>query len=172
MAVPYLQARYGSGAPERVGLKHPSIAPYGSYACEDGRELVISIQNEREWKKFCDLVLQRPGAATDPRFESNAARTTNRDALDSLVAETFAQLTYGQAVDRLTDAQTAFGAINTVHDLIEHPQLRTKPMNVNGREIEMPAAPYKSEWDAESFPPVPRLGEHKLFPTAQATKQD
>ena len=68
MAVPYLQARYGNGAPERVGLRHPSIAPYGSFTCADGRELVLSIQNEREWQTFCEQVLMRPDMHSDMRF--------------------------------------------------------------------------------------------------------
>ena len=70
----------------------------------------------------------------------------------------FGRLGYAQAVDRLTEAQTAFGAINSVHELIRHPQLRTKPMMVNGRRAEIPAAPYITEWDDESFAPAPPVG--------------
>ena len=75
MAVPYLQARYGGSEPKRVGLKHPSIAPYGSFTCADDRELVISIQNEREWASFCRIVLGDESLPKDPRFCSNAVRT-------------------------------------------------------------------------------------------------
>lgn len=166
MAVPYLQARYGAGAPERVGLKHPSIAPYGAFTCSDGRELVLSIQNEREWKSFCDCVLRRPELPADPRFASNAVRTRHREALDALVQQVFAGLSYGEAVDRLTEAQTAYGAINSVHDLIAHPQLRTREMLVNGRAVRVPAAPYGVEWEDEVFAPAPRLGEHGALPRA------
>jgi crotonobetainyl-CoA:carnitine CoA-transferase CaiB-like acyl-CoA transferase len=75
----------------------------------------------------------------------------------------FGGLTYAQATDRLTEAQTAFGAINSVHDLIGHPQLRTKAMTVNGRRAEIPAAPYRTEWDDDAFAPAPGLGlgEHR-----------
>ena len=93
MAVPYLQARYGSGAPERVGLKHPSIAPYGSYVCSDGREVVLSIQNEREWVGFCRVVLRKPELAADPRFNSNTTRTGNRPALEAAVQAVFGGIT-------------------------------------------------------------------------------
>lgn len=164
MAVPYLQARYGAGAPARVGLKHPSIAPYGAFTCSDGRELVLSIQNEREWSSFCNCVLQRPDVATDPRFESNEVRVRNRDAMDALVQDIFSQLTYAQAVDRLTEAQTAYGAVNSVYDLIEHPQLRTKEMIVNGRLVKVPAAPYLTEWDPDQFAPAPGIGQHAPLP--------
>jgi crotonobetainyl-CoA:carnitine CoA-transferase CaiB-like acyl-CoA transferase len=158
MAVPYLQARYGGKAPERVGLKHPSIAPYGAFTCSDGREIVLSIQNEREWAAFCAAVLGDAALARDERFSSNAARTRNRAELEAAIQAVFGRLSYAQAVDRLTEAQTAYGAINSVHDLIRHPQLRTKPMMVNGRRAEIPAAPYITEWDDESFAPAPPVG--------------
>lgn len=158
MAVPYLQARYGGKAPERVGLKHPSIAPYGSFTCSDGREIVLSIQNEREWASFCAIVLGDPAIASDPRYSSNALRTRHRDELEATIQSLFGRLTYAEATDRLTEAQTAFGAINSVHDLIEHPQLRTRPMAVNGRQVEVPALPYRTEWDDDTFAPLPGLG--------------
>lgn len=161
MAVPYLQARYGGKAPERVGLKHPSIAPYGAFTCSDGREIVLSIQNEREWQSFCAVVLGEAGLSEDPCYSSNAARVQNREALDATVQAVFGRLTYAQAIDRLTEAQTAFGAINSVHELINHPQLRTKAMMVNGRRAEIPAAPYKTEWDDEAYAPAPRVGESR-----------
>jgi crotonobetainyl-CoA:carnitine CoA-transferase CaiB-like acyl-CoA transferase len=159
MAVPYLQARYGEKAPERVGLKHPSIAPYGSFTCSDGREIVLSIQNEREWASFCAVVLGDASLAIDPRFCDNAARVRHRAELEAIIQAAFDPLTHAEVADRLTEAQTAFGAINSVHDLIKHPQLRTKPMTVNGRRAEIPAAPYTVEWEDAEFPPAPMLGE-------------
>ena len=164
MAVPYLQARYGSGAPERVGLKHPSIAPYGAFTCSDGRELVLSIQNEREWSSFCKVVLEDESIAIDLRFVGNRARTQNRTVLDDAVQAVFGRLTYAEAVDRLTEAQTAYGAINSVHDLINHPQLRTREMTVGGRTVQVPASPFVTEWDDPDFAPVPAIGEHDELP--------
>jgi itaconate CoA-transferase len=164
MAVPYLQARYGTGAPERVGLKHPSIAPYGAFSCSEGRELVLSIQNEREWLAFCKIVLDDENIATDPRFVGNRARTQNRTALDDAVQAVFGQITYAEAVDRLTEAQTAYGAINSVYDLINHPQLRTREMKVGGRWVQVPASPCVTEWDDPAFRPVPAINEHGELP--------
>ena len=164
MAVPYLQARYGSGAPERVGLKHPSIAPYGAFTCSDGREVVLSIQNEREWSSFCKIVLGNESTASDPRYVGNRARTQNRTVLDATVQAVFGQLTYAEAVDRLTEAQTAYGAINSVHDLINHPQLRTREMKVGGRTVQVPASPVVTEWDDPAFRPVPGINEHGEMP--------
>lgn len=171
MAVPYLQARYGAGAPERVGLKHPSIAPYGSFVCSDGREIVLSIQNEREWANFCRTVLGDPDFATDPRFAGNSARTQNRAALEEAIQAVFAGLTGAEAIDRLTEAQTAYGSINSVHDLIAHPQLRTRPMTVHGRTVEVPATPYVTEWDEARFAPAPGIGEHGPLPEPANERQ-
>ena len=171
MAVPYLQARYGAGAPERVGLKHPSIAPYGAFMCSDDRELVLSIQNEREWVNFCAQVLLDPALAPDPRFCNNTVRTANRVELEAIVQSVFEKLTYTEAVDRLTDAQTAFGAVNSVHDLIDHPQLRTRAMMVNGRAAQVPAAPYITDWDDEAFAAAPAVGEHNELPVANSFRR-
>lgn len=160
MSVPYLQARYGGKAPERVGLGHSTIAPYGAFACADGREIVISIQDEREWTAFCRVVLRRPELLDDPRCAGNAARAAHRDVVDAAVAEVFATLTSGAAIDRMIEAQTAFGRVNSVLDLIEHPQLRTRRMPVHGRGIEMPALPWSLDGEAERFGEAPALDAH------------
>ena len=157
MAVPYLQTRYGGKAPERVGLKHPSIAPYGSFTASDGKEFVLSIQNEREWVNFCDAVLQNPALASDALFKNNTVRNRNRLDLEARIQMVFSALTYPECVARLNKAQTAFGAVNSVRDLINHPQLRTRSMEVNGHTIQMPANPYVTEWDSHEFAPAPKL---------------
>lgn len=161
MAVPYLQTRYGNSAPERVGLKHPSIAPYGVFTCSDGKEFVLSIQNEREWALFCERVLLMPHIENEERFSSNNARVRNREELEYLISEVFLSISYSQAVDRMTEAQTAFGAINSVHDLIQHPQFRTRPMDVHGKSFEIPATPYITEWDDASYRTVPDVNQHR-----------
>ncbi|MDB5687889.1 MAG: carnitine dehydratase, partial [Rhizorhabdus sp.] len=124
MAVPLLHHDYGGKAPARVGLKHPSIAPYGAFACGDRKAVVISIQNEREWKILCMQVLDNPELAADPRFVSNALRVANRSALDGTVGEVFAGLDHEEAVRRLAAAKIAFASVNEVADLSAHGQLR------------------------------------------------
>jgi itaconate CoA-transferase len=160
MAVPYLHARYGGKAPERVGLKHPTITPYGAFTCADGRDIVISIQNEREWADFCRDVLRAPALINDPRCGDNAARCLHRSWVDGQVADVFGRLSSAQVIDRLTTAQTAYGNVNSVHDLIEHPQLRTQRMPVGGRMVELPASPWQVEWQRDSFAPAPALDAH------------
>ncbi len=160
MAVPFLQARYGGKAPERVGLKHPSIAPYGAFTCADGRDILVSIQNEREWADFCTLVLRRPELTQATGFCNNAARVENRAVVDQTVADVFGSLTSAEAIDRLTTARTAFGSVNSVQDLIAHPQLRTRRMLVHGRTTEVPASPWITEWDDESYASAPSLDQN------------
>ena len=92
MTVPLLHYEYGGKAPERVGLKHPSIAPYGAFPTADGTQVVISIQNEREWRNLCEKVLGRPEMASDPRFDSNTRRVANRPALDGEIAAIFGRV--------------------------------------------------------------------------------
>ena len=160
MSVPYLQARYGGKAPERVGLKHPTIAPYGGFTCADGRDILISIQNEREWTDFCREVLLEPDFALDPRCQTNAARVANRAFVDGKVSTLFASLSSTDVIARLARAQTAYGNINSVQDLIEHPQLRTRSMPVGEQSIEVAALPWITEWDPPSYRPAPAVNQH------------
>ena len=125
---------------------------------------MLSIQNEREWASFCQTFMGNAGLCSDPRFCNNNLRTRNREALEADIQAVFGQLDYAQATARLSKAQTAYGAINSVQDLIEHPQLRTRPMDVHGVAVEVPATPYATEWDDECFKPVPAIGQHGELP--------
>ena len=124
MTVPLLHQQYGGAAPARMGLNHPSIAPYGAYTCKEGVQLVISIQNEREWKHFCEGVLERPAVADESQYRTNVARCANRAALDLMINDVFSQLTSEALTRRLLQAKIAFGAVNSVADFMLHPQLR------------------------------------------------
>lgn len=165
MAVPYLQARYGHAAPERGGLKHPSIAAYGAFICSDGREVVLAVQNDREWQAFCQHVLQQPALAQDPRYADSASRNRHREDIEEMIQALIGRLTYGQVADRLTEAQTPFGSINSVLDLIHHPQLRTRQVQVRGRAVEMPAPACIAPWQEEvRLRPAPGVDEHGELP--------
>ena len=101
MNVPYLQSRYGVKKPARMGLKHPTIAPYGAYTCADGKAVLISIQNEREWAQFCADVLADAAIATDARFANNSMRVANRPALEAIIVPVFAALSRETIIERL-----------------------------------------------------------------------
>ena len=161
MAVPYLQARYGRSAPERGGLKHPSIAAYGAFTCSDGRELVLAVQNDREWRAFCEHVMQQPDLSSDARFVTSASRGLHRQLIEDMIQAVIGALTWGEVTDRLTEAQTPFGTLNSVLDLIHHPQLRTQQFMVRGRAVEMPAPACQAPWHALSSPGhAPAVNEH------------
>lgn len=160
MTVPLLHQDYGGKAPERVGLNHPSIAPYGAFALSDGHTVVISIQNEREWRTFCAEVLEQPDLATDPRFVSNTLRVANRPELDAAVGAFFAKLDRAQATERLRRARIAFGSLNSVADLSEHSQLRRITIDTPTGPVNAVAPPPR--WAGETFHPrpVPAIGQH------------
>jgi itaconate CoA-transferase len=160
MTIPYLHELYGQGAPTRQGLKHPSIAPYGAFTTKDKRDIVISVQNEREWQQFCAVFLQRPDAAQDARFASNTERVRNRAALDNLIAGVFAELNTDETLARLSAANTAYGQVRAVAEMSTHPALRTWPMSVDDAELQMVAPPVRAPWDQGHFDRAPALGEH------------
>lgn len=160
MTVPYVHHKYGEKPPEQVGLNHPSIAPYGGYRTGDGETLVISIQNNQEWARFCRHILQRPALIDDPLFCDNNARVAHRPALDEIIHAVFASYTRSDLEDKLREQAIAFGAVNSVADLAKHLQLRLRPMEVDGKIAHMIAPPVIREDDEKSFPPVPKPGEH------------
>ena len=160
MNVPYLQARYGGKPPGRVGLKHPTIAPYGAFPCADGKAVLISIQNEREWARLCAEVLDAPGMATDPRFASNDARVANRAALDEAVGAVFAAAPREAVIERLGAAKIAFGRLSDLDDLIAHPQNRLISVQTSAGEIELLAPGAVIRGESQRYRPVPALGEH------------
>jgi crotonobetainyl-CoA:carnitine CoA-transferase CaiB-like acyl-CoA transferase len=159
MTIPYLHELYGKGAPTRQGVRHPSIAPYGAYTTRDGRDIVISIQNDREWQQFCTVFLRKPDIAIDERFATNNARVRHGSALDKLIAESFKLFDTREALHRLSEANTAFGQVRSVAEMAEHPALRTWPMQVGDRELELIAPAVRAPWDEQRFMPAPRLDQ-------------
>ena len=160
MTVPLVHCEYGRGAPGRHGLHHPSIAPYGAYETRDHTNTLISIQNEREWHRFCKSVLERPELATDPRFEANNARVENRDELDREIAVVLVKLSSEELRRRLKSASVAYGALNSVEDLSAHKALRRRSVETSaGHLVELPAPPIRfSDSTGPVRQSVPTLG--------------
>jgi len=160
MNVPYLQTRYGGKPPARVGLRHPTIAPYGAYMCGDNKAVLISIQNEREWGRLATEVLGDAGIATDPRFDSNKNRVANRDALEEILAGVFASAPREDIIGRLDAAGVAFGRLTDLEDLAAHPQNRFITVRSDGGEIELMAPGFVTRGEDLQYGPVPSLGQH------------
>jgi crotonobetainyl-CoA:carnitine CoA-transferase CaiB-like acyl-CoA transferase len=160
MAVPLLHCDYTGRAPQRLGLAHPSIAPYGVFETADGRPLLIAVQNEREWRALCYDVLQQPVLAADPRFASNKERVANRRALDAVVATACRRHSYAALVDLLRSAGIAFAAVNDVAGLSTHPHLRRMAVTTPTGEARFPAPPATFAGESQSAAVVPALGQH------------
>lgn len=160
MTVPYLHEVYGGKAPEREGLHHPSIAPYGAYDTADGNQVVIAIQNQREWARLCAEVLQIADLADRPPFQDNVARVENRAALDAEIAAVFTKLSRDEITERLKAAKIAYGAVNSVADFAAHPQLRTMTVETPEGPLEMVAPPARVIGNSSPPGPVPALNEH------------
>lgn len=157
MAVPLLHFENSGRPPARVGLKHPSIAPYGVFTTASGDAILLSIQNEREWQSLCSGVLGRPALAIETRFASNAARVQHRDALDALVSEHFASHDTAVLVQRLDAASIAYGRLNDVAGFASHPHLRRFKVDTENGPVSLPVPP---SGEPDGSRAVPRVGEH------------
>jgi crotonobetainyl-CoA:carnitine CoA-transferase CaiB-like acyl-CoA transferase len=160
MNVPLLFYEGTGKAPERLGLAHPSICPYGAFATADGALVLISIQNEREWVEFCARFLDEPDLPQRAGFESNVIRVANRATVDAHIAAVFARLTREQAATKLRVANTAYGFVNTVAEFAHHPALRRATVGTPNGDISIAAPPVLSSDGPRELGPVPTVGEH------------
>ena len=158
MNVPYLQYAYGGHTPARTGLHHPTIAPYGAYPCRGGEAILISIQNEREWRRLCAEVLVRAELADDPRFADNPARTANRGELDAIIAAVFGAATRDEIAERLRRADIAYGQLSSLEDLKRHPQARFSTVGTPSGPVDLLAPPAIVDDETERLAEVPALG--------------
>ena len=164
MGFPLYYAFDGAPPPPRTGASHATIYPYGPFAAGDGETVMLGLQNEREWKIFCDQVMLQPALATEARFATNTQRSAQRDALHALILQVFSGLTADQVVQRLEAAGIANGQVNTMAQVWAHPQLAARG---RWREVDTPAGPVPAllppgSWDANGprMDAVPALGQH------------
>jgi crotonobetainyl-CoA:carnitine CoA-transferase CaiB-like acyl-CoA transferase len=164
MGYPAYYTNYGGTAPARTGASHAAIAPYGPFQSKDRKPVFLSIQNEREWERFCRIVLQRGELAADPRFNSGPARVAHRHDLHAAIEEVFCRLTAGEIVSRLEEAQVANARMNSVREFLDHPQLAARK---RWREIDSPVGklsalipPADLEGVEAVMDAIPSLGQH------------
>lgn len=165
MGHPLHQGMHGSAPPARTGLAHSVIAPYDAFPTADGEQVLLSVQNDREWRRLAEQVLGRPELAEDPDFATNAARTANRARTDAAVGRALAGLTGREALAGLEAAGIACARLNTVADVVAHPQLAARD---RWREVDSPVGPLRALLPPITLPgseearmgAVPALGEH------------
>jgi len=126
MSFPLYYALDGAEPPPRSGAAHATIYPYGRFVAGDGKGVMMGLQNEREWVAFCNVVLQQPDLARDPRFDSNPKRVQSREALGAIILGVFSALTAAQVIERLEQAQIANARLNTMADVWQHEQLKAR----------------------------------------------
>lgn len=161
LTVPLLNAENGN-PPKRMGLAHPSVAPYGVFKSKDGRELLISIQSEREWKVFCAKVIEQPNLPSDERFNTMVARVKNRKLTDDTVAAAFVTLTRDELLKRLSDADIAFAEVNTMAGLSTHPHLRRIEVNSPNGVVTYPAPAAIIVGEDRHYGAIPSIGTHSV----------
>ena len=164
MGFPAYFTAYGGAAPPRSGAHHATIVPYGPFKAGDGGTVFLSIQNEREFERFCDLVLLNSALKTDPRFSTGPARTQNRNAMHEEVDKVFSKLVAGKILERLDQADIANAKLNSMQEYWDHPQLEARD---RWREVGTPAGPVdatRPPFNLDGFEPrmdaVPALGAH------------
>ncbi|VVM40464.1 Acetyl-CoA:oxalate CoA-transferase [Pseudomonas fluorescens] len=164
MNYPMYYAYDGATPPPRAGAAHATIYPYGPFPIGDGTTVMLGLQNEREWRLFCDKVLLTPELAKDERFSANFKRVENRQALRALIVESFSTLNFDAVFDRLEHAQIANARVNDMQDVWDHPQLQARD---RWREVETSAGTVPSlipPGSNSAFEPrmdaVPGLGQH------------
>jgi len=154
----------GAPQPPRTGSSHAAVYPYGPFPAGDGKIVMLGLQNEREWKTFCEKVLLNPELVADTRFDSNPKRVTSRQELDAIIIQAFAELTADDVVARLDAAGIANARMNGMHEVWVHPQLKAR-----GRwtEVDTPAGkipalrpPGVPENVSVRMDPVPAVGQH------------
>jgi crotonobetainyl-CoA:carnitine CoA-transferase CaiB-like acyl-CoA transferase len=163
MGHPVIATDHTGEPPPRVGLSHPVIAPYDAYPTSDGHEVVVGVQNDREWARLARDVLDRPELADDPGYATNVARVRNREAVDTAVAAAMARLSVDDAIARLDAARIARARLNTVNDLLAHEQLVSRD---RWRTVQTPVGSVRALRSAVEptgeapIGAVPGLGEH------------
>ena len=164
MGFPAYYAMYGGKEPPRTGASHAAIAPYGPFECGDGEIIFLGLQNEREWERFCEVVLEQPALADDERFESNSERVENVEALRQAIEGILAQFSSEEAIERLDEAKIANARMRNIRGFLDHPQLEARD---RWREVGSPVGPLRAllppatmDSTEPVMAPIPSVGEH------------
>jgi itaconate CoA-transferase len=163
MSFPLYYSYDGASPPVRAGASHATIYPYGPFLAKDGVTVILGLQNEREWLRFCEVVLDEPGLTLDERFASNAKRSENRAQLREKIEAIFARMDSDQVVAHLDEAGIANARVNDMHRVWDHPQLKARGL---WQRVQSPVGPIPAlippggtAFDVR-MDPIPAVGEH------------
>lgn len=164
LGYPMLYTMYGGVPPRRMGTDHSTIAPYGAFDTADGERVLLAVQNDREWVRFCDQVLELPGLAADERFTTPSRRLRHRTELDEVVNDRVRSFDRATLLGRLEQASIANSRLNAIEDLPTHEQLVSRGRWIETGSEAGPVQTLLPPWvpaghDA-SYGPVPALGQH------------
>ncbi|MFG2894218.1 CaiB/BaiF CoA transferase family protein [Streptomyces sp. NPDC048248] len=164
MSQPAYYTRHSGTQPPRIGTQHATIAPYGAYTAADGKDVLFSIQNEREWAALCADFLGRPELTDDPRFATGSDRVVHRDALNAIIAERFAHSAAADILKSLDEVGVACAGVNSLTEFLEHPVLegrdRWRDVAVPGATVQALLPPADLAGVTARMDPVPSVGEH------------
>lgn len=164
MGYPYYFSEYGGSEPKRTGASHATIYPYGPFATGDGSAVFFGLQNDREWERFCRIVLQDSRLAENPNYFTNANRSRQSKDIGSIIDRVFKQLTAVEVVERLNEAGIANARLNRVREFAKHPQLmarnRFQEVLIPGGTVQVLRPPGNIDGVHFTMGPVPALGEH------------
>ena len=159
MTIPLLNEEYGNPF-KRIGLAHPTIAPYGVFKTRDGADILIAIQNDREWRVLADRVLGDASLGTDERFATNPRRNENRAQTDAAVAAVFARHDVAPLMAMLEKSDIAFARVNDSALVSKHPHLRRITVDTPSGPASMPAPAPLHAGEHRTYGSIPALGEH------------
>ncbi|MBV1895191.1 MAG: CoA transferase [Rhodobacteraceae bacterium] len=142
----------------RTGFSHGLIAPYGAFAIGDGSQVVLAVQNQREWARLCETVLEDASLKDHPDYKDNPARSRNRAALNDLITAAFSGLDRDTVVARLRKADIAYGFINEISDMPDHPALSRVDLSSERGPVSIVAPPLKVAGEVSAVGAVPVLG--------------
>ena len=150
--------RYFGGAPGRTGLTHSFVAPYGAFQTGDGKQVLLSIQNDREWIDFCKAVLRQPELGDDPLYRHNTDRYANREQMTIIINQAFAAYTKDELLGMLEETRIACASLNSVEEVSAHPFLQNRTVHMGDTAIDIADLPVRRQ--AGSVERAPLLGEH------------
>ena len=160
MAAPVMFQQHGGRDWPRTGLRHNALVPYGAYATGDGRLTMIAIQNEREWGRFAEIVLEQESMATDERCQPNKARMANREFVEGEIDRVLKGIDQPTLQERLRRADIAHSSVNSVEDMVSHPALRRIEVQTEEGVIDMPSPPVRRSGDTPFYGSAPKINQH------------